>query len=1457
MSASPRQRPSSQSAQTPPLSPPISSSLRGAHEHSYQQHPYMPDDDHIDPRNDYAYYPRSNLLQKPDAILETEEEVYAYTSNIREYIDGVSIHSQESDRPWNPPDADVVSECSGISRPTMISPGQDDHLMSTSNAATMAVDQHDCFPPTTDMQQRAQIRMDANNGETRVIYAGDVSYMNKTDSGRLLLPKKSKRIFMILTNTCLLHFKTSAKARASGVALYQPKPEPTLYGSDRTLAHLVDIYGVHNVASGSGAATAASGQPHIIRIEHLHPQTKQPLAFTIALESAAEKYQWLKAIRDAVAVHLPAIMTTTSAERYAVAERIAKQNDRRNDDYIVHKVIYKEKRVKAASDAKSSNNDTVKEIYLVVLFALGKFSMYIMPLNGAYGMLDDTYLKTVERDRHGLLAIQHIDWDGKDDTIKILVRQPGKPSRQLALVSTFAESIVQHLRQAIRALVPIPLCTVSLPTKTLKTPITPLRLLQANGQDDDDGQKAQFEHVLQAYCAALNLNKARFEFDFTGSPNGKVFTLRGPNEINQTPHVYSKYELLAILKCLQACSFIDTVCLADHSLEELEQWTPMKDDAWALARRSNVPKLENDTVLAYELYALLVTSPRLTKLDLTGCYIGHGNFKRPTSALLAIGKALRQVTPNVARIDRLCLGKNRMFGIDLQALMTGLETQKHGLRQLDVHDCRLGQQQMEFLVSSLLLIRPERLQYLDLSSSHTPIAVSDGLLENLFQRCGKLQVVNLRGHAEAPLEALLSLRRPGESQLNRGSLATLASLATTTSRIVRLDLSGSKHLDINLLLLWMDNVSFNSVQVLHLDDCGLNGGHVRDLLVGITQSGNRDLHLSLAGNPLLKDVVHLPKLSSAFLKGDGPRSLSLARIEWEDSTLRELFECLRENQTIESLDLSDTSLVDDLSADTERMLSSVFERNTVLKVLNMGYTLPVKQPVRRQSANIGRLVIRALDGLRNNVSLEYLKLTGLLLGDAGAKALARLLLRNHTLLGLSIDGNEITIDGFRELATIISNESSIIDLPRPRSDLRHQIAVLQDVIMGSTQNENEMQWFIIHSTSSSESKRTKAQMQMQMQARQHAEISLRQIVSVVDILMEAVERNRKTYQEQEQRTMAMQLQAQTAAQELAVAQLRLQGAGNVLQGRPLPGATLSAVGASMGTPAVSVISHHSNSDNSSRSSRASRGSDISTSGSSDVLARQKHQRHQASLRARGNNLASYSSLERAAGNTDSVYSTASTDSMYAPLQKAARLHIMPMSSTPPPASPPPSTPPPPTPSFSAPPQRPLLESKIARTSSVSSIAVESSSLQYTLAQRSMSEGGSASRAQFGDIIDQRPSNSLRMPNHNRVPASDRAAALRQRLLSNNEERAYMTDDTDTKDLSPPSPVDHPGFIDDFGIIVTNQAPGIARQAPDSPYPSIDKVWRPNSIASTLTRGSSLDEDKICQDISNRTWTVDH
>lgn len=554
MLPSSRQRSSSQSAQTPPLSPPIQSSGHGSPEHSYQQYPHLADYTHIEPRNDYAYS-RSDILQKPDAILETEEEVYAYTSNIREYIDGVSTHSQESNAPWNTPDADVVSVRSALSHPTMISSGQDDHLTPALNAATMTIDQHDCFPPTTDMQQRAQICMDANNGETRVIYAGDVSYMNKSDSGRLLLPKKSKRIFMVLTNTCLLHFKTSAKARAAGVALYQPKPEPTIYNADRVLTHLADIYGVHNVASGSGGPAAPSSQPYIIRIEHLHPQTKQPLAFTIALESAAEKSQWLKAIRDAIAVHLPAIMTTTSAERYAVAERIGKQNDRRNDDYIVHKVIYKEKRVKTASDAKTgSGNDTVKEVYLVVLFALGKFSMYVMPLNGAYGMLDDKYLKTLERDRHGLLAIQHIDWDGKDDTVKILVRQPGKPSRQIAFVSTFAESIVQHLRQAIRALVPIPLCTVSLPSKTIKTPIMPLRLLQANSQnDDDDGQTAQFEHVLQAYCAALNLNKARYEYELAGSPNAKLFTLRGPNELNQTSHVYSKYEFLAILKTLQAC----------------------------------------------------------------------------------------------------------------------------------------------------------------------------------------------------------------------------------------------------------------------------------------------------------------------------------------------------------------------------------------------------------------------------------------------------------------------------------------------------------------------------------------------------------------------------------------------------------------------------------------------------------------------------------------------------------------------------------------------------------------------------------------------------------------------------------------------------------------------------------------------------------------------------------------
>lgn len=406
------------------------------------------------------------------------------------------------------------------------------------------------FPPTSEMQQAANLALEANNKTFKVIYAGIMSYKATT-----AMISVNKRLYFVLTNHHLLQYKSEQKAR-SEIDLFDTQQHrngtstnAAHINPDKVVVRLCDIFGIHSVVS----------PPNTFRIEYLQPDTKQPQALVLTSDNSKECQQWISGFRHAIKVHHVSMMaqgTVTSTEKFAAVERLSKQKDmvdKRRNPLMIHKVIYKEKRIKVA-DGKNST----KEVFQVVSLVVGKFSLYLLPPSG---VADDKYLKSVERDRYGLLAIHSIQYSGEDDTFKLLLGQVGHATRQLALVSTYCEYIIQHLRQAIHA---VALTTQSL-TYTAVLPahlrhafISPLQTLVEDNPDSADyavdamDQDAlQLNIVLHAYCAALNLNKARFHYKLAGQPGGpRSFILLPPHEVNESPASYTSFELLAMCRAL-------------------------------------------------------------------------------------------------------------------------------------------------------------------------------------------------------------------------------------------------------------------------------------------------------------------------------------------------------------------------------------------------------------------------------------------------------------------------------------------------------------------------------------------------------------------------------------------------------------------------------------------------------------------------------------------------------------------------------------------------------------------------------------------------------------------------------------------------------------------------------------------------------------------------------------------
>lgn len=433
----------------------------------------------------------------------------------------------------------------------------------TSQQAVVPSKSYPMFPPTEDMRLKANKALLESEASFRVLYAGDAVY--KPDKKIL---SKSKRGHFVLTNNQLLLYKSSQKARSeinifefsgtqsinsitsssssSGNSITQGAASKII-DKDRVFLNLSSVYAVQLVATSL----------FTFRIEYFHPQSGQALSHTLTADNEREARQWVQALRKAVCVHHPRIDSISGTEKYAVLDRMAKQSDTfsNSDQVKMYKVVFKEKRYKIAG------GDQPKEVFLPVIMAIGKFSFYFLPIS----VLDDEYLKTVERDRFGVLSIHAIRYDNADDTVVIDVKQVGKSNRQLAFASTFCEEIIQYLYRSIESIIPGMASSLydKMPDHIKHAQVVP-HVVPLDPEDEmtghDDEQVHRFNSTLRAYTAAMNMNKSRFNFTITGPLKAKSFTLLPPHEIGGTPPKYEKYELLAILRTIQ-CNVSTTVYL--------------------------------------------------------------------------------------------------------------------------------------------------------------------------------------------------------------------------------------------------------------------------------------------------------------------------------------------------------------------------------------------------------------------------------------------------------------------------------------------------------------------------------------------------------------------------------------------------------------------------------------------------------------------------------------------------------------------------------------------------------------------------------------------------------------------------------------------------------------------------------------------------------------------------------
>lgn len=319
---------------------------------------------------------------------------------------------------------------------------------------------------------------------------------------------------------------------------------------------------------------------------------------------------------------------------------------------------------------------------------------------------------------------------------------------------------------------------------------------------------------------------------------------------------------------------------------------------------------------------------------------------------------------------------------------------------------------------------------------------------------GIMQILSQMERQNATMECIDISDNPGRIQLER-----FTSSMSRFSRIRKLDLSritrtsGEQTLvEAKVMLSWkleeliMNGVPLNektldtiatylaspmsdSLRVMQMDQCNLNGSHVALLMRAMTRvpGEGRNLELHVSANRLEKGVGEIVK---AIEENHTPTHLVMRMIEFtKEDHFKQLLEALRTNTTIRSLDISKASLPYDAGPETCEALRQVFAENVTLEDLDIS-----GEQAHLEVTRFGIGLNQALNGLKENKALKVLRIEYQNLGLEGANTLSSVIESNASLTHIYCEHNDINLQGFTILVNALAKNYTLLDLPFMHDD---------------------------------------------------------------------------------------------------------------------------------------------------------------------------------------------------------------------------------------------------------------------------------------------------------------------------------------------------------------------------------------------------------------------------------------
>ena len=833
---------------------------------------------------------------------------------------------------------------------------------------------------------------------------------------------RKKSLYLVLTDTHLLRFKSQAKAADVFPSI------PASLGRSNTMRHsrmsssgsLYELQisaeahfsvPLHNIVA---AYKLDDGRPYFsIEIAYLDEASNNASAMTLQCNDPRESDGWLSVLRAAIR---NSRLTDPLPFEKKTIEYVARAMEYESDYDPQHFRMFKVVTRATKSGGRSSSDDLTKLTSNVCYLGIGIHKIHLIPLQlqKSAKPASNTSLSDLSGDSYGIATLSSVYVQESDDAFQLGFRIPLKQASLLYLASSCVDDIARSIRQTADFIRPE---WIQQPFMWDVPQNLEESLLPSPTYAPDD--HLHFDRTLIAYCVGYNIDASNIRYTVNYScDDAPEFELLAPTNPRRTN--YSLLELLAVMRALRYNESFSTIAFRNVKLDVLYGvYDPYASVETALSTRSGdrvfLPQQDQQHLwlIVHEIQSLALKSRRLRRLDFC-----NSLSRKPTDTVgirdrgngiceAIFPLCLQQLT----NVDWIVLNGITLSDSDVDYVFAAAVEKLCHFRALEMSRCGLTDRSLRTVLQAMSHQR-STLESINLAGNMARLSP-----ESFHQQIECFQHIRILNFSNVPITT--------------GPPPFMTSEILLSWRLEDLNLSGI-HLNphsLEALATYLANSQSDTLRFLRLNQCQLTGKDVSNLLratvLGRDQS--RTLHLYVSENHLEQEH---DALAESFRRSESPSHITMQMLEYDDERkFQALIAALSSNVTLKYLDMSRTSLPLDASEETCKTLRFLFETNRNLEEFDIS-----GEQSHLEVVTLGTGLSAALKGLERNKSLKILRIERQALELPGANALASVLQSNSTLREIHCENNKINLQAFTTLVNAVNHNTSLMYLPNMDKD---------------------------------------------------------------------------------------------------------------------------------------------------------------------------------------------------------------------------------------------------------------------------------------------------------------------------------------------------------------------------------------------------------------------------------------